>query len=456
MNRWATITKYLNDNGITNYERFDAIDIVRSNEYDWPVPLAHKNRPNINYRAQLACKLSHWEVIRLAKSRGYNRILIFEDDLILKKNQVRKCNLAIKELIDKNLDWDLLWFFCLYHKLGERCGNYIWKLKYSTSMACYAVSSSCYDTVLSRIEKFTNLPIDDIYCNYIHAALRTYCINPNPFKVDMTVCSNITHNTIFHRIRTICINLERRPDRRDSMISKFNKNLPIDLNGNTSITGCNNINIIDKTRAHCIPKYEFYKAIDGTKLKATKELVHLFRNNDFNYRRGFIGCAMSHFNLLNQLLADNDYDYYMIYEDDIEFCENFGNLYATAITQIDQASNGDWDILVLGHHVLPHVRNQSLYSDYSQPLRYIKINKNATIGGMFSYLINKKGAHKLIKYIKEVGIRHGIDFIIMRMDLINIYETIPHIVTSNFVAHDNDGVDTDIQRTYDSLLSYPE
>lgn len=421
-NRWLKIEKYLQDAGITNYERFDAVDTQKSEEYNWPVPMAHKNRPNINYRAQLACKLSHWEVVKLAKARGYKRILVLEDDVILESQQIHKSNLALRELIDNRTEWDLLWLHCAYHKLGDRCGNYIWKLNYSVSMASYAVSKSCYDRVLEIIEKNMNYPIDDIYCKFIHPNMNSYCINPNLFSHDDNLFSNITNCQIFDKIKSICINLERRPDRMANMVKLF--------------------------KHSAVDKYEFYKAIDGKTLSPSEDLKYLFRNNDFGYRRGVIGCALSHYGLWQQLIDDTTCDYYMIYEDDIQLADNFKDLYMTAITNMSKLP---WDMICLGQHPITPKLNDK-YRDYTKPLTLEILDKKDTIGGAFGYLINKKGASKLIAYIKYNGIRHGIDYIMMRMDLLSVYETVPHIVTSQYVSTSTDGVDSDIQRSYERLF----
>ena len=48
-----------------------------------------------------------------------------------------------------------------------------------------------------------------------------------------------------------------------------------------------------------------------------------FEKNEFNYRKGVIGCALSHYNLWKMLLNDFNNNYYCIFEDDIIFIDNF-------------------------------------------------------------------------------------------------------------------------------------
>src|SRR5205085_12668053 len=121
--------------------------------------------------------------------------------------------------------------------------------------------------------------------------------------------------------KTVCINLERRSDRKTEMIKLF------DL--------------------HHITNYEFYKAIDGSTLEPTKEIYNLFKDNDFGYRRGMIGCALSHYNIWNQLLNDTDNDFYLIFEDDINVLDTN---YMNRINQIlDTDGVGKADFIILGY-----------------------------------------------------------------------------------------------------------
>ena len=52
--------------------------------------------------------------------------------------------------------------------------------------------------------------------------------------------------------------------------------------------------------------YEFIKAIDGKELTSDSDDVDLFEGNDFGSRRGFIGCALTHYNLWKKLIEDKD------------------------------------------------------------------------------------------------------------------------------------------------------
>ena len=224
------------------------------------------------------------------------------------------------------------------------------------------------------------------------------------------------------------VNLERRPDRKADVENKLIK------------SGYNN------------EEYEFIKAVDGKQLEPTQELYNLFKDNN---RRGVIGCALSHYYLWKQLLEDNDLDYYVILEDDIEIVDNFKDVLAKNIDEIAK-----YDYTLLGYHMfgcnrekVKHLYNV-LPTDENVKISPMKIAWWETfyIGGTFSYVINKNGAQILCDYIKENGIKYQIDCYIKDIVVLPIkpYEFIPQIIFSDW----NEGgkpIDTDIQYEWDCI-----
>jgi GR25 family glycosyltransferase involved in LPS biosynthesis/glycosyltransferase involved in cell wall biosynthesis len=201
------------------------------------------------------------------------------------------------------------------------------------------------------------------------------------------------------------INLKRRTDRKNQML--------IRLNGQ---------NILD---------YEFIEAVDGMELSETENLRVLFKDNDFNYRRGVIGCALSHLNLWKQLLKSNK-EFYIILEDDITFCSNFKNKLKKVIDMF--VRNGL-------EHVL--IGAQSIKSENKDNELYFKVPDFKLVAeGSFGYIISKTAAKKIIDHININGIKYAIDhptIFLQNVHLLNEY-----IVHSN-VYNTNGNIDTDIQ-----------
>jgi GR25 family glycosyltransferase involved in LPS biosynthesis len=91
---------------ISNFERISGtiIDVVPDISY-W----RNFNQDKINEKyvlGGLGCRNSHWRIMKTALERGYNKILILEDDVVFTKDphQVLKDN---KSELD---DWDMLYF----------------------------------------------------------------------------------------------------------------------------------------------------------------------------------------------------------------------------------------------------------------------------------------------------------------------------------------------------------
>jgi len=98
------------------------------------------------------CFLSHGRCVELAKNRGYNNVLIFEDDV--KFININMLNDAIlkstRDLVDLDPKWDLFYIG------GDLCGksrlvtdNLI---KVNKMWCCqgYAVNHTCYDKILKN------------------------------------------------------------------------------------------------------------------------------------------------------------------------------------------------------------------------------------------------------------------------------------------------------------------
>jgi GR25 family glycosyltransferase involved in LPS biosynthesis len=214
------------------------------------------------------------------------------------------------------------------------------------------------------------------------------------------------------------VNLKRRNDRKKNVETIFNK-----------------INF---------ENYEFYEAIDGKNISPTLEIKNLFKDNDFCYRKCFIGCALSHYNIWNELLNDIDSDYYIIFEDDITLSEYFYINFEK--TKIYTENNLNIiDFLFLGYHTY-NSNNLDINSYVNDNFSIILCNRDNYLGGTFSYIITKNGAQKMLTYIENNGIKHGIDYVIKINKNLNMYEVYPNIVFSKWVSNGCSNIDSDIQK----------
>jgi len=213
------------------------------------------------------------------------------------------------------------------------------------------------------------------------------------------------------------INLKKRPDRKEYMNNLFLSNGLKDFN--------------------------FYEAIDGKNIPFTFEIKNMFFGNDFSYRKCFIGCALSHFNLWFQLSQDNENDFYVIFEDDITLHPKFYSHFQYIVSNI----HIDNDITFLG---FTDDKNSINYYD-NEFISFIPFNTNLyNIGGLFSYIITKKGAQKCIELIIKNNLKNGIDYFIkINNNILNMSLIQPSITYTDWVKTKDDNIDSNIQKDYE-------
>lgn len=225
-------------------------------------------------------------------------------------------------------------------------------------------------------------------------------------------------------MKMFIINLERRPDRWLIMQQ------------------LSSLEIFNPTR--------FY-AIDGLKLVSTPQLQRIFEHNDYNMRRGMVGCAMSHIKLYTNLIYEQHTNFYCILEDDIELVPDFDKKLIYIMTT---CINKDWDIIYLGHHMWKHMQKPEYYNKHDTPVLEkwnTKTSIEMSVGGTTGYIISKRGAKRLLDFINIHSMTNGIDTIQQKSaDTLDVYYCKPHLVYSQCCT-DNNNTDTDIQKDYSSL-----
>ena len=194
--------------------------------------------------------------------------------------------------------------------------------------------------------------------------------------------------------------------------------------------------------------FEFVKAVDGNAITNETDDLELFIGNDFGSRRGFIGCALSHYNLWKNLLKDEEHDYYLIMEDDFEVCCDFKNKIESQKEEMKSKS-----IIFFGYLMFEKERSKvkNIYDIESDNITINKLNHTLYIGGTCSYSINKKGAKCMIDYIETNGIKHGIDYVVGKLNHQICYESQPLLVFSEWNENGKE-IDSDIQHSFNSII----
>jgi len=189
--------------------------------------------------------------------------------------------------------------------------------------------------------------------------------------------------------------------------------------------------------------YEFVEAVDGYVLEPTLYLSQLFKGNDFGWRCGFMGCALTHLMLWKHLLNDKDNDYYVILEDDAELCKDFKEK-----LRFMGKKCAENPVIFFGYHMFGEERKkvEHLYNveKLVDQTSVFHLDRNLYIGGTFCYSVNKVGAQAMIDYIEKNRIKHGIDYVMKINYSLPAFESRPQLAFSDW----NEGgklIDSDIQ-----------
>ena len=157
-----------------------------------------------------------------------------------------------------------------------------------------------------------------------------------------------------------------------------------------------------------------------------------FRFKHYELTRGACGCYLSHLALYQKLLQDSDNDFYIIFEDDAVVTPHF----YTRAKNIMVRPPYNWDLIAFGA-IREEIAEMGLV-----------FQKYKMFWGLFGYIINKKGAKKIIDEYHARKIDKQIDSVMNLMILEHRFNA--YGVRNKTVWHDI-GVETDIQLPIKSI-----
>lgn len=177
--RWENTIEELRRCDIRNYERFNAI---RPNLDEIPKEIykdfiSHQKIHDYFIVGQCGCKLSHVQIMKIAKSRKYNNILILEDDICIDENINEIFEKAYNQFI--NIDWKLIYLGYSYNIKPEKIDENIICAKELFTTHAYAINNFLFDLVIDNAEK-SGLEIDNYYRLFIQSYHNCIGITPRP------------------------------------------------------------------------------------------------------------------------------------------------------------------------------------------------------------------------------------------------------------------------------------
>lgn len=143
-----------------------------------------------------------------------------------------------------------------------------------------------------------------------------------------------------------------------------------------------------------------------------------YRTHHHSITRGGLGCFLSHYYLAKKLVQDKSVDSYLILEDDTTL---FPATYKK-ITQTMKQIPEDWD-MALFYTIRAVGKKENT-----------EFNRLKSFWGTNCYLLNKRGAEKLVKEVEENKIDGQIDSYLSRMiqqNKFRVYASQKHLVMPN-------------------------
>ena len=192
--RLLKMEKQLKRVGIDNYEIFKAIQPTLEDVYEWnpkfiiPVPqwLSSGKTDIDKYRiGSLGCLKSHLEVIKDAISKGYENIMILEDDTeFLFDMKFKDALRYLKPHTDKVIDND----YGILYLSGNHNGGVVEKLSGNISFVqgtlttgSYIISKKGMELMVKQINHFER-EIDVYYAFILQTQLKCFCFTPHLSK----------------------------------------------------------------------------------------------------------------------------------------------------------------------------------------------------------------------------------------------------------------------------------
>lgn len=154
--RWELCEQQLQQYNITNYKRFDAIkpNLKSINPIEYSKNNLKRGKPYII--GALGCKLSHLNIIKEAREKQYDKILILEDDFLLTNNFIDKFETVMKDIDVNNISINMLYLgFSVIRKnpyIDTNIKN-IKRLNNCHTTHAYVLSHKFYDSIIQEISK---------------------------------------------------------------------------------------------------------------------------------------------------------------------------------------------------------------------------------------------------------------------------------------------------------------
>lgn len=183
--RWEKIVVNLRKHGIRNYERFSAIRPtadMTTYQQNWYETYCHLRQHGLQGTDTseayalgcLGCKLSHSFVLQLAWQRGYQRILILEDDAELLDHATSQFPKCVQTLPSQ---WNVLYLMANHVTPPQQVSDSLAQVTCSATTGGYAVQRHMIPILLDALQQ----DVEEIDVTYtkVQSQIPMYCCKPH-------------------------------------------------------------------------------------------------------------------------------------------------------------------------------------------------------------------------------------------------------------------------------------
>jgi GR25 family glycosyltransferase involved in LPS biosynthesis len=173
-----------------NAKRFSGI-VPQDDEYS----LIQSNQKDTRRKWKVGCTLSHQAIVREAKERGLQNVLIFEDDCIFLDDFINKAQVCVNDL--KEQEWDLMYFGGQPNQYAKKVTENLASIEnggvYSTH--AYAINHTFFDKMLNITPDYYDT-IDILYLNY-QSSQRKLFLSKEILAVQDATYSDLWNTVVF-------------------------------------------------------------------------------------------------------------------------------------------------------------------------------------------------------------------------------------------------------------------
>lgn len=127
-----------------------------------------------HFKCQIGCFLSHYEILKICKDRGYERVLILEDDCEFCDNFIQRFNNVFKNI---PLDWDFIYLSCSQPDFIENYDGFA-KISFAYTTHSYVLNIKTINFLIHHLRPLVFKREIDVCYSDLHKNINSFTFLP--------------------------------------------------------------------------------------------------------------------------------------------------------------------------------------------------------------------------------------------------------------------------------------